>query len=100
MDDALSAHNPLQRRSRAATLAQQFDKFRCETPRCGEASARSIDEPKRALDRTAEPDRLVQHGLKYRCEIARRAVDDLEDLGRGRLLVARLAQLGGQPSNR
>jgi hypothetical protein len=34
MDDALTAHDPLQRRSWATTLAQERYEFGCETPRC------------------------------------------------------------------
>src|SRR5436309_14640204 len=46
----------------------------------------------------AEAMRLVQHRVEYRHEVTRRTVDDLEDLGGGRLLVERLARLGDEPA--
>jgi hypothetical protein len=49
---------------------------------------------------TAKRVRLFQYCVEHRREIAERAIDDLEDFGRGRLLVASLAQFGGQPRDR
>src|SRR5262252_2058831 len=43
----------------------------------------------------AERDCLLQHGLEYRFQLARRARDDAEDLGGRRLLLQRLAQIIG-----
>ena len=70
MDDSLPAHDPLQRRSWTTTLAQKRDEFGCETPRCRDTSAFAFDEPKRALDRVAEPDRLFKHGVEYGLKVA------------------------------
>jgi hypothetical protein len=43
----------------------------------------------------AQPRRPFEHGVEHRGEIAGRAVDDLQHLGRGALLCQRLLQLGG-----
>ena len=40
--------------------------------------------------RAAQPDGLSQHRLEHRLELERRAPDDLQHLGRGRLALARL----------
>ena len=45
----------------------------------------------------AQPDRLFQHRVEYRGEIAGRGIDDAQDLGSGGLLLQGLARLGQQP---
>ena len=40
----------------------------------------------------ADADRILQHGLEHRLEVARRARDDLQHLRGRRLLLQRLAQ--------
>src|SRR5204863_441089 len=45
----------------------------------------------------AQPCRLVENRFEYRCEIAGRAVDDLQYLGGRGLLLQRLARLGQEP---
>ena len=40
----------------------------------------------------AQPDGLAQHGLEHRLELERRAPDDVQHLGRGRLALARLGE--------
>src|SRR5215472_9798869 len=97
MNDALTAHDPLQRRSWATTLAQERDEFGCESPRGRDTSALSFDEPEGALDSAAESDRLLEHRVEHRCEVAGRGIDDLQYLGRRRLLLQRLARLGQKP---
>jgi len=53
--------------------------------------------PQDAERGVAEPRRLFKHLLEHRCEIARRAVDNLQYLGGRGLLLQRLARLGQQP---
>ena len=45
----------------------------------------------------AQPDRLFEHRVEHRGEIAGRGIDDLQDLGGRGLLVQRLAGLGNEP---
>ena len=42
--------------------------------------------------RAAQPDGLAQHRLEHRLELERRAPDDVQHLGRGRLALARLGE--------
>jgi hypothetical protein len=65
---------------------------RCAMHCCGPKKFTIVSE-KDAVFRTTEAVRLLQYCVEHWDEIAGRGVDDLEDLGRGRLLVARLAQL-------
>src|SRR5215467_2424400 len=97
MDDALTAHDPLQRRSWATSLAQERDEFGCKSPRGRDTSALPFDEPEGALDSAAESDRLLEHRVKHRCEVAGRGIDDLQYLGCRSLLLQGLARLGQEP---
>src|SRR3984957_21026525 len=45
----------------------------------------------------AQPSRLFDHRREYRCEIARRRIDDLEDLGGRGLPFERLAGFRDEP---
>src|SRR5262249_39781852 len=77
-----------------AAFSQQLDELGRETLRCRETSMLAIDEPKGTLDGTTEPDRLFEHCIEHRCEIAGRGVDDLQYPSGGGLLLQSLAGLG------
>ena len=49
------------------------------------------------VDGAAEAPRRRGHGVEHRLHVGRRLRDDLQDLGAGRLLLQRFAQLGEQP---
>src|SRR5215813_4877454 len=53
--------------------------------------------PKGAESRIAQPRRLFEHCVEYRREVARRAVDHLQYLCGGGLLLQGLARLGDEP---
>src|SRR5215469_10417822 len=80
-----------------AAVSQQLDELDRETLRCRETGTVAIDEPKGTLDGATEPDRLFEHRIEHRREIARRGIDDLQYLRSRRLLFERLACLGDQP---
>jgi len=57
----------------------------------------AIPELQATADGTAQCVRLLHYRLEYRCEVARRGVDDLQYLGGRGLLLQRLSRLGEEP---
>src|SRR6516225_7090533 len=95
LNDTLAAHDLLKRRDRAhlATLAQQRDIFGRHAASRGRTAALAVKGPKDSHGAVAQADRLLQHRVEYRGEVARRAVDDSEHLGGSGLLLKRSADL-------
>jgi hypothetical protein len=96
MNYARSAHDPLQWWSWGyfTALAEQPHEISRETPRRRETGALAVDKPKRALYRTTEPERLFEHRVEHGPEVARRAVDNLQDFGGSGLALQPFVTLG------
>jgi hypothetical protein len=61
---------------------------------CRDPRAVAVDRPQHALNGVAQPDRLFQHRVEYRGEVAGRGVDDLQYLGGRGLLLEGFVTLG------
>src|ERR1700730_8199957 len=99
VDAPLALHDP----RRCAPLGRPgpklppgFDEARIPVGRCS-AESFSLADQQPAVRGSAEGVRLLQYRVEHRGEIAGRAVDDMQYLGGGGLLVQRLARLGDQP---
>src|SRR5262249_43860861 len=76
-------------------LSVQLDQSRLAAHR-RKREALAVIGAKMAKGRLTQPDGLAEHRLKYWPEVAGRGIDDLQDLGRCRLLVACLLKFGSQ----
>ena len=98
MDDVIASHEPIKYtdvRSNWSKLPSAFDK-RPLTAYCNQIKELTIEGPRNPECGLAQPNCLVQHRVKHRREIARRRVDDAQDLsGRG-LLFQCFARLSHQ----
>src|SRR5215472_14062770 len=78
------------------SLFEKFDKFKRHAAARRRAQDLAFISPQDAERGLAQVQRLVQHRVEHRSEVAGRAVDDLQNLsGRG-LLLQGLARLGDQ----
>jgi hypothetical protein len=71
--------------------------FSSEAARCHRTEPAVLVELQTTVRDTAKAMCLFQDRVEYRGEIAGRAVDDLQDLRRGGLLLQSLARLGQEP---
>jgi hypothetical protein len=58
----------------------------------------AVIRPEQAEGGPAQRQRLVEHRVEYRRELARRGIDHLQHFGGCRLLLQGLARLGNEPS--
>ena len=101
VEDALALYQPLHRDVRAERAAHECrELFRVAKRRQGVEMLAAVIGRQGAHLCAAKAVRLFQYCVEHRGEIAGRGIDDLEDFGRRRLLLARLAQFGGQPRDR
>jgi len=71
----------------------QFEQARV-TPHRGEREALPVIGTKMSIVRVAEVNRLVEHRIEHRCEVAGRGIDDLQYLGGCGLPLQGLIALG------
>src|SRR5215470_19027888 len=83
--------------ARAVALAQSIRERLRQPMHRDRAELVAVIELQAAMGHGAKAVRLQQDGLEHRAKVARRPVDDLEDLSRCRLLLQRLALRGEEP---
>jgi hypothetical protein len=104
MDESLSAADPGENTRLALAAIQQrgivpseLGIGRRHAARANHTELLPVGDTHHADRRAAQMHRLFQHRIEHRREVARRRIDNLQDLrGRG-LLFQRLARLGHQP---
>jgi len=89
----ISRDHPLQHGVGAAfaMFTQQRDELVRKAAGGSNTAALALDGPQNAPDAAAKADRLFEHCVEHRREVARRRIDDLQDLGGRRLLLQRHA---------
>src|SRR6516162_10201563 len=99
MNQALAAQQLLLRAAwfRPKWLTQQFGERRWQFMCRDRAKVLTVIGRQSAMRRPAQRVCLLEDGVEYRCEIARRAVDDLQDFGGGGLLLQGLARFSQEP---
>src|SRR6516162_4422309 len=78
------------RRSERSGLCKVFGQFRRSAHACRPTAAITFDEEQVAEFRLANTYGIFQHGLEYRCQLARRRTNDAQHLCRSGLPLARL----------
>jgi len=90
------SHAGLRSHSHRTTIADVLDEFRL-APDSQVTLEFTIIPHEHSVRRLAKVNRLVEHRFEDWGEVARRSVDDLQDLGGGGLVLQCLARLGQQP---
>src|SRR6516164_8235113 len=99
MDEALTVLQQLWRRARRnfSRLAQHGRERLRDPPDRNGLEMLTVEAHQGSLGRAAEIVSFFQYRIEDRGEIARRGIDDLQDLGSSGLLLQSLARLGQEP---
>src|ERR1700720_905416 len=99
MDDTLALRDTSgkapRRRLERTKLSQPIGKWRLAMRRV-EMKALAVIPPQMPISGIAKMQRLFEHCIEHRREVAGRGIDDAQHLGRRGLLVERLARLGDE----
>src|ERR1700730_5681531 len=90
-----SQQRPNDRRIDTQTLAQTLRDGLRHAAYCRRAEMRPVAQEQRSVIAVAKAVRLFQYRVENRREVAGRGIDDLQDLGRGGLLLQGFVTLGG-----
>ena len=99
LEQVLAPHHPLQHRIGAALamFAQERHEIGRKAARGGHTAALALEGPQNAPDTATKADRLLQHCIEHRGQVAGRAVDDTQDVSGCGLLFQGFARLAQQP---